>query len=122
MIRDFLQAFDALPTGTFTGTSQGHRYLVTRQDSSDGGSQKLVAEELGGPDYVSFNLYRLTSGIRLRPCELPEKKAVEFVLDFRVIRRMNLIRHGRTVAPRLPQYVWYCREYPGTNTSDRPSR
>lgn len=57
--------------------------MVTRQDFSDGNSQKLVAEELGGSDYISLNLYRLTSGTRLKPCEMPEAKVVDFVLNFR---------------------------------------
>ena len=57
--------------------------MVTRQDFSDGNSQKLVAEELGGSDYISLNLYRLTSGTRLKPCEMPEAKVVDFVLNLR---------------------------------------
>ncbi|WP_306112697.1 MULTISPECIES: hypothetical protein [unclassified Roseovarius] len=83
MTDTFLQAFDALPLGTFTGISNGRRYIVTRQDFSDGNSQKLVAEELGGADYISLNLYRLTSGSRLKPCEMPEEKVVEFVLSLK---------------------------------------
>ena len=77
----FLRAFDALPLGTFTGMSRGRRYMVTRHDFAGGNSQKLVAEELGGDNYISLNLYRLTSGARLKPCEMPEEKVVEFVLS-----------------------------------------
>lgn len=84
MTEDFLTAFDALPVGTFTGTAHGRRYVVTRQDFSDGGSQKLVAEELGGSDYISLNLYRLASGARLKPCEMPKQKVVDFVLNLEV--------------------------------------
>ena len=83
MSPDFLEAFDALPLGTFTGTSEGRRYIVTRQDFSAGRSQKLVAEELGGTDYISLNLYRLKSSARLKPCEMPEDKVVTFVLNLR---------------------------------------
>lgn len=83
MTDGFLKAFDALPLGTFTGLSQGRRYVVTRQDFSGGNSQKLVAEELGGADYISLNLYRLSSGRRLKPCEMPEEKVVKFVLSLR---------------------------------------
>ena len=81
MTDDFLRAFDALPLGTFTGRSRGRRYIVTRQDFSGGHSQKLIAEELGGADYISLNLYRLASGTRLKPCEMPEDKVVDFVLS-----------------------------------------
>ncbi len=79
MKNGFLEAFDRLPSGTFTGTAFGRRYVVTRSEFSGGASQKLVAEELGGGDYISLNLYRLASGARLRPCEMPEIKAVAFV-------------------------------------------
>ncbi len=51
----FLSAFDALPLGSFNGTYDGRSYVVTRQDFSGGHSQKLIAEELGGNDYISLN-------------------------------------------------------------------
>lgn len=81
MTDTFLTAFDALPLGSFVGTSQGRRYVITRQDFSNGQSQKLIAEELSGNDYISLNLYRLATGARLKPCEMPETKVIEFVLN-----------------------------------------
>ena len=80
MSRDFLAAFDALPPGTFTGHAGGRRYRVSRTDFAGGASQKLVAWELGGNDYISLNLYRLSGGARLKPCEMPEAKVIAFVL------------------------------------------
>ncbi|MEI4260968.1 hypothetical protein V8352_04230 [Roseovarius sp. D0-M9] len=77
----FLAAFDALPLGVFVGAAHGRRYVVTRQDFVSGAAQKLVAEECCGPDYISLNLYRLTSGARLKPCEMPREKVVRFVMD-----------------------------------------
>lgn len=77
----FLAAFDALPLGTFQGNAAGRRYIVTRSDFAGGAAQKLIAQELGGPDYISMNVYRLASGARLRPCEMPEQKVLRFVLD-----------------------------------------
>ena len=74
----FLRAFDALPLGTFKGASGGRRYVVVRR--GDGARNSLVAEELGGADYISLNLYRLSSGARLKPCEMPEQKVIGFVL------------------------------------------
>ncbi len=81
MTDTFLTAFDALPLGSFVGTSQGRRYVITRQDFSNGQSQKLIAEELSGNDYISLNLYRLATGARLKPCEMSEAKVIEFVLN-----------------------------------------
>lgn len=80
MTADFLAAFDALPIGSFEGDYEGRRYHVVRQDFSGGKSQKLLARELGGADYISMNLYRLESGARLKPCEMPEVKVVAFVM------------------------------------------
>ncbi|WP_420396750.1 hypothetical protein [Nioella sp.] len=80
----FLNAFDALPFGTFAGTAHGRRYVVVKSGFAEGASQKLVAEELGGTDYVSLNLYRTGSCALLRPCEMPEAKVIGFVLDLRI--------------------------------------
>jgi len=77
----FLAAFDALPTGGYGGTYQGKRYRITKTVMATGRSQKLEAEELGGTNYVSFNLYRLSDGTTLlKPCEMPEDKVTTFVL------------------------------------------
>ena len=40
---------------------------------------KKKAEELGGTDYISLNLYRTKAGALLRPCEMPEAKVIAFV-------------------------------------------
>lgn len=42
---------------------------------------KLAAEALDGSDRISLNLYRTGESTHLRPCEMPEKKVVAFVLD-----------------------------------------
>jgi len=77
----FLAAFDALPVGTFYGTAHCTRYVVTRSRIVGGKGDKLVAEALDGSDYISLNLYRLASGPRLKPCEMPAAKVSAFVLD-----------------------------------------
>ena len=77
---DFLAAFDRLPVGAYGGTFEGRRYRVTKAQMSNGRSQKLEAEELGGTDYVSFNLFRLATGqALLKPCEMSEDKVTTFV-------------------------------------------
>ncbi|MGZ2256708.1 hypothetical protein [Roseobacter sp. A03A-229] len=75
---------DALPQGSFTGTAAHRRYLLTKTLFSDGRAVKLVAEELGGNDYISLNLYRLRSGPRLFPCEMPRAKVIAFLQALRV--------------------------------------
>lgn len=77
----FLMRFDDLPLGGYGGTYRGRRYRVVKSQMANGRSQKLEAEELGGSDYVSFNLYRLAEGgALLKPCEMPEQKVLDFVL------------------------------------------
>ena len=81
MTPGFVETFDSLPTGGYGGTYQGRRYRITKTQMAAGRSPKLEAEELGGNDYISFNLYRLASGqALLKPCEMPEAKVVDFVL------------------------------------------
>lgn len=77
----FLHAFDTLPNGSFSGEAHGRRYLVCKTAYAHGAAQKLVAEALDGSDYISLNLYRTGKGALLRPCEMPEAKVIDFVLD-----------------------------------------
>lgn len=78
---DFLAAFDRLPVGGYGATFEGRRYRVTKSQFACARSQKLVAEELGGADHVSFNLYRLATGeALLKPCEMTVDKVRDFVL------------------------------------------
>lgn len=78
---DFIAAFDAMPVGSYGATYDGRRYRITKTLLVTGRSQKLEARELGGEDYVSFNLYRLADGqALLKPCEMPREKVEAFVL------------------------------------------
>ncbi|MGJ8615321.1 MAG: hypothetical protein ACSHWS_00685 [Sulfitobacter sp.] len=72
----------ALPVGTSTGTAHGTRYVVTRSLFNYGRSTKLVAEELGGNDYISLNFYDLAAGPSLYPCEMAAEKVIAFLRDF----------------------------------------
>ncbi|MBB4173361.1 hypothetical protein [Sulfitobacter noctilucicola] len=76
---DLAHRIAALPLGTFTGQAFGRKYVVTRSLFSKGRAVKLVAEELGGKDYISLNLYALSSGPKLFPCEMPAEKVITFV-------------------------------------------
>ena len=79
---DVVDRIRALPPGSSTGTAHGKSYICTRSDFSDGRSVKVVAEERGGPDYISLNLYHLAAGPRLFPCEMPAGKVIAFLRDF----------------------------------------
>ena len=81
----FIEAFDAMPLGGYGGSFEGRRYRITKTAMATGRSQKLEAEELGGSDYISFTLYRLSGGEPLlQPCEMPAEKVIAFVQGVRV--------------------------------------
>ncbi len=69
-----------MPEGTFRGSTPEGTYVVTRTQAAGGKAWSLVAEGLGGRDYISLNLYRTTRGPILKPCEMPTEKVVAFVL------------------------------------------
>ncbi|WP_299503813.1 hypothetical protein [uncultured Roseobacter sp.] len=73
----------ALPTGVFRGQTGNRRYVVSKTLFNAGKSIKLVAEELGGDDYISLNFYRLNRGARLYPCEMSAKKVTDFVMTLK---------------------------------------
>jgi len=73
----------AWPRGYFTARYNGHRYGVSNTAHANGRSFKLYAEQLGGPDRISLNIYRPEHATdpALRPCEMPLDKVTTFVLE-----------------------------------------
>lgn len=82
-MQTFLTKLDKLPVGYSEGCYRGRRYGTTVSVSADGKRRKLFAEELGGVDRISFNLYVLSGDrIKLKPCEMPDAKVIDFVLGY----------------------------------------
>ena len=80
---EFVERLRALPRGYSTGLIGDRRYGATIDLSPDGKRMKLFAEELGGNDHVSFNLYFTAGGKPvLKPCEMPQEKVIDFVLNY----------------------------------------
>lgn len=79
---DVAERLAALPIGTSTGMAHGKRYVATRSLFNGGRSSKLVAEELGGNDYISLNFYDLNAGPGLFPCEMPAQKVIAFLRSY----------------------------------------
>jgi hypothetical protein len=78
------RTLSAWPEGYFTAAYDGHRYGVTRSVHANGRGMKLWAEELGGADRISLNIYAPPSGDpALKPCEMPIDKVTAFVLGAR---------------------------------------
>ena len=70
---------DHVPAGWSVATYDGRRYGVTKTVRADGRAVSVYAEELGGTDVVSANVYLVTDGEELRPCEMPAEKVLAFL-------------------------------------------
>lgn len=80
----FLEKFLAMQAGYSFGYLMGKKYGITVSISPDGKRRKLYAEELGGKDHISFNLYLIADKPAiLKPCEMSKEKVIEFVMNMR---------------------------------------
>ncbi len=78
-MNDLSALFARVPEGWSLVEYDGRRYSVTRTLHLMGRSESILAEELGGTDLVSANLYRLDDHDELKPCEMPEAKVLAFL-------------------------------------------
>lgn len=82
-MKSFLRQLSKLPDGYSEGHFEHARYGVTISRSADGRRNSLYAEQLGGNDMISFNLYFGAGGEPiLKPCEMPAAKVISFVAGF----------------------------------------
>jgi hypothetical protein len=82
---EFYTKLLALPNGANNIRYLGKRYLLRKETLLDGKLLKVYAEELGGNDIVSGNYYPTMKGGMLKPCEMSDKKVIDFVLHARAI-------------------------------------
>jgi len=69
-----------LPNGANDVYYQDKRYLLRKETLLDGRLIKIYAEELGGNDVVSGNYYPTLKDGMLKPCEMSDKKVLDFVM------------------------------------------
>ena len=75
-----LQAMvDRVPEGWTVVAYEGRSYGLTRTTRVQGQSISISAEELGGEDLISANVYRTRKAEHLRPCEVSEAKVLAFL-------------------------------------------
>jgi len=74
-----LEYLNKIKEGYSEGIYNSKRYGITKTVFNNGKSTKLYAEELGGNDFVSLNYYLTKSKELLKPCEMPEKKVIDFL-------------------------------------------
>jgi hypothetical protein len=76
---------DALPDGWSEVAYAGRRYGLTKITHGSGRSLSVYAEQLGGTDVVSANVYRTASGDVLKPCEMSQQKVLDFLREAYVV-------------------------------------
>jgi len=70
-----------LKNGTYDVMYKSRRYLLRKETHLDNRLIKLYAEELGGNDFISLNYYPKIKNGLLKPCEMPQEKVVDFIIN-----------------------------------------
>ena len=82
----FRQKLISFSDGSFYVLYKNSKYLVTKQIYSNGKIIKIYAEQLKGNDIVSGNYFLSIKGGLLKPCEMSDKKVIDFVLNLEVLK------------------------------------
>lgn len=78
---EFYSKLLALPEGANNVWYHNKRYLLRKETLLEGKLIKIYAEQLGNNDIVSGNYYPTVKGGLLKPCEMSDKKVIDFVLS-----------------------------------------
>jgi len=82
---EFYTKLLALPNGANDVLYLDKRYLLRKDTLLDGKLLKVYAEALGDKDVVSGNYYPTIKRGTLKPCEMSDKKVIDFILNAKVI-------------------------------------
>ena len=82
---EFYMKLLTLPDGANDLIYDNRRYLLRKETLLDGKLIKIYAEDLSANDIVSGNYYSSMKGGMLKPCEMSDKKVIDFVLHAQVI-------------------------------------
>jgi len=82
---EFYMKLLTLPDGANDLIYDNRRYLLRKETLLDGKLIKIYAEDLSANDIVSGNYYSSMKGGMLKPCEMSNKKVIDFVLHAQVI-------------------------------------
>jgi len=78
---EFYTKLIALPNGATDVWYKKRRYLLRKETLLSARLIKIYAEELGGRDIVSGNYYPTIKNGTLKPCEMSDRKVIDFVLS-----------------------------------------
>ena len=77
----FLEIINSIQEGFSIGTYKGEKYSILKNTFNAGKSFKIFAKSLSGNDYISLNYYVTSTKEWLKPCEMPEQKVVDFLMN-----------------------------------------
>jgi peptide-methionine (S)-S-oxide reductase len=72
----------SLEDGSYDVVYNKKRYLLSKETKLNSKLIKLYAKELGDNDFISLNYY--TEKLLLKPCEMPEQKVIDFVVNLQL--------------------------------------
>jgi len=73
------------PLGSFYCKYNNSKYLAIKQEYSNHKIIKIYAKELKGNDIVSGNYFLTIKNGLLKPCEMSDKKVINFVNNLKII-------------------------------------
>jgi hypothetical protein len=83
---DLASLVSRVPEGWTAVRYDGRRYGLTRTTRAGGAGIAIYAEELGGTDVVSANVYRTSAAHVLKPCEMPAEAVLAFLRGWTPLR------------------------------------
>jgi len=82
---NFYKKLQVLPDGANYVLFNETRYLLRKDTLLNAKLIKIYAEALGANDVVSGNYYSTIKDGTLKPCEMSDKKVIDFVLRAKVL-------------------------------------
>ncbi len=74
-----------LPNNSFYASYNKTKYIVTKNSIVNNKIIKIYAKQLSGNDIVSGNYFLTIKNGLLKPCEMSDKKVIDFVNNLQII-------------------------------------
>jgi hypothetical protein len=85
MLQEFHNKLLNLNNGAYDVLYHDKRYLLRKETLLNSKLIKLYANELGGTNFISLNYYPSIKNGLLKPCEMPQEKVINFILELIII-------------------------------------
>jgi len=85
MMNQFRTKLINLPNKSFYALYKKDKYLVTKDTIVNNSIIKLYALNLSNNDIVSCNYFLTIKDGLLKPCEMTDKKVIDFVMNLEII-------------------------------------